>query len=363
MKYPRYVKVQLSSSRWKREDPRPWVVYVTDDGPNAKSRIELIGHYGRSKFANIVAKQAARRLGIETRTYPKRNPDIGLRELERHWQQSGLPIDGMTLAKAFRRAGDEGSALAVEADVAGAVYRAEPTFANYLVWAAARSAAGFSYEGIGLDNFVWGWINSGFANDETGDSSYPGGVFAARIALGPDMIRPLIDEVGGVEGPGLPPLAARLPVDAYRFVLDHVGAIATVDHYGNRGVDYYKDNDEFDASWAEAENLYGEEAHEDWEPGMPNPPSKARLKKRLAASGWTVRKPQKWLTIYTAPSGLVEIWDRGQPHPERYSVLTVYQDRWVTSSGASTFDKAVRGAIKDLGLVDPLPNQPLQNRC
>lgn len=86
----------------------------------------------------------------------------------------------------------------------------------------------------------------------------------------------------------------------------------------------------------------------------PRPPSKTRLKRRLAASGWTVRKPQKWLTIYEDPHGYVKIRDCGRPCPGRYLVVTLYKGRWVASHEASNFDEAVRVAIQDLGLAQPL---------
>jgi uncharacterized protein DUF5591 len=99
-------------------------------------------------------------------------------------------------------------------------------------------------------------------------------------------------------------------------------------------------------------------AHELGKRRNPAAVSKARLKRRLASSGWTVRRPQTWLTVYTAPSGLVEIRDSGRPHPERYVVMTRYpHERHARMShGASTFEDAVRVAIKDLGHVEPLPN-------
>ena len=82
--------------------------------------------------------------------------------------------------------------------------------------------------------------------------------------------------------------------------------------------------------------------------------SKARARRRIIASGWTTRDPQTWLKIYTAQSGLVEIWDHGRGR-ERYSVLTRYPGgEWLHSWAGSRFAEAVRAAMSDLGTVEPL---------
>jgi len=98
------VKVHLSSSLWAREDPRPWVVILTDDGYNAGSRAKSLGRYPNAKIANAKARGEARRRGVEVRlaeTNP-RNPDDQLRELERQAAQGDTDAEAALIRARIR---------------------------------------------------------------------------------------------------------------------------------------------------------------------------------------------------------------------------------------------------------------------
>lgn len=186
-----------------------------------------------------------------------RNSDLRIRELQR-LTAAGDPEARLALWRAWQRIGDPRAHEVYEA-IAADRYAALPSIENYIVWATARSQAGFGYEGVGLDNFIWGWVGSGFADEEVGDASYPGGVHASRVSLDGAEVD-LAREVGGLE---------RLPVDAWRFAVDHVGAIATVDHYGHRQVEYYRTPEEFELAWGEAVAAYDEGDPDEYPDDMP----------------------------------------------------------------------------------------------
>jgi len=192
------------------------------------------------------------------------NPsDAETRRQGRDWE---TPEEGMQLAAALRRQGDDRS-FDVEAEVADLVYGSHPTWENYVALAGARDDAGLSYYGEGLDDVVNSLVMNG-GSEDIGDVQGPNAF--SRVSLGPSFAEFAITEAGGGDQPGREPLhPGRFHVDDFRFAMGHAGAIMITDNFGRSWVDYHVTPEEFDAAWQAAEDAV-DDFYEDDEEDSPD---------------------------------------------------------------------------------------------
>jgi hypothetical protein len=63
--FVQYVKIRMNGSLWARNDPRPWVVILTDNGYAPQTRAKLISRWGTPQAAIKVGTKLAESMGIE----------------------------------------------------------------------------------------------------------------------------------------------------------------------------------------------------------------------------------------------------------------------------------------------------------
>lgn len=205
------------------------------------------------------------------------NPDPRLRELERAWLDRDDVSVGPALAALYRRTGREQSALEVEAELARVAHYEGPQ-RNRQTWDALVGAYNRAWpqtyhDAVNelADQFVMRAIGEGWAEEEAGDASLPGGVWVGRLSLGrmgADQF--LLDAGDKIHNAG-PGDDQEIAIDLYRWILNHAEAHARQTHDGHTDVTYYEPGD--DRSVTDWEDLLAEadedEADEDEEGPAP----------------------------------------------------------------------------------------------
>jgi hypothetical protein len=203
------------------------------------------------------------------------NPgDEGLRRLERAWAE-GDPEAGWAYARALRRAGEWARAADVDEAVAEHLYRLQPSQKTYMDWVEVMDrfepVAHDPYGSDLVEDYVWQMIGSGWADEEWGDAGF-GGTHWSLISLPQDAGNDVIGIAGGSDEPSWPPFIKKhdRPLadrgahpQTWRFFRDVAGAIASVDHYGNREVTFYNNLDRMNFDWDQI--IEGDEDEEDEE--------------------------------------------------------------------------------------------------